>query len=438
MTADAEMILEQDGYVYPVERLIGEADGPWEFHPEFGHSVPTYLDERKDLLPPKHGASVRLNYHVPFAMREHYKPQWLPPKFYAQYGQQYPVDLNGFVVCSAQAAMTGARCRKKAVNRSPYCRSHGGALHPADKRLSANNFMIDKVSVEKKDSLSRVQKFVSGMLPIDELDDDEVLGGFVRDTDGKIVESVRIGAKFHQELVKELVRRMNRFMTMKLPNMLKVMTDIAESDFVEPADRIKAAQWVAERVIGKTPDVIVHAATDKPYESILARLEGGSRDEYRNAIEAAPPGGVRDSGFIEGEVVEIEGQVFREDRDDFDDDGEEGDFGVESGSETESNGESNGKVESGIESGRIECGEPPKVNGSATAAATVDARIADAKARAARLKAAKARRFAMRAQGFATDMANRPWEIEYDEINDGSGRFVASITPSVVQSGVGI
>lgn len=74
------------------------------------------------------------------------------------------------------------------------------------------------------------------------------------------------------------------FLQTKTASMLNVMVDIAESDLVEPADRIKAAQWVAERTMGKTPDVIIHGKVDAPYEAIFESIDAGSREDYRQKV----------------------------------------------------------------------------------------------------------------------------------------------------------
>lgn len=83
--------------------------------------------------------------------------------------------------------------------------------------------------------------------------------------------------------------------------MLKIVAEIAKSDLVEAGDRLKAAFWVAERTMGKTPDVLIHSQTDKPYESIFEQIETSSRDQYR-AIESGVD--VEDASIIDAESFE--------------------------------------------------------------------------------------------------------------------------------------
>lgn len=268
-----------------VDTLMGSPDGPYRFIPALGFEVATYVDPREDLIPKEARGFKRLDYHIPPAMRGHFKPEWLEKSFFLQYGKQYRIDHEGYALCRGQTK-AGNECPKTAVNRSPFCPNHGGALHPADKKLSVKNASIGKIDAERIEDLDRVQKFLAGFLTVEDLDDDEIAGGFVRNNDGRPIQTRTMPNTVQRGLVKELIARVNKFMQMKLPNMVKVLTDIAESDFAEPADRIKAAVWIAERQLGKNPEVIIHGQIEKPFETVLDRIMGGSRDEFRKSIES--------------------------------------------------------------------------------------------------------------------------------------------------------
>ncbi|AZS12538.1 terminase small subunit [Mycobacterium phage DrLupo] len=392
--------------------LMGKPDGPHVEVPELGLEVPTYVDPREDLIHPNARGFKRLSHHIPFTMRGPYKPQWLPPKYFAMYGHNYITDAEGYVLCMGRRK-DGGKCNKQAVNRTPYCPNHGGALHPADKKLSSLNVSIDKIEPERVENLDRVQKFLSGFLSVEELDDDEVLNGYVRNDDGRPIQSKHLHKRFQQEMTKELMARMQRFMQMKLPNMLKVLADLAESDFVEPADRFKAATWLAERVLGKVPDVVFHGSTEEPYERVLA-LASGSRDEFRKSVtsQRVTP---TDPSVVDVEVVDDEADL--EPTWDNEPDG----AGVEVAAEQPSRSDvpdqriphrGNERGDSESDSAGV------AVDGSGDSKSRADL----AKEARERIKRAKTRRFAARSQGVIT--GEPAWLIEYKRLKKGGFKVI--------------
>lgn len=77
---------------------------------------------------------------------------------------------------------------------------------------------------------------MQGFLKVEDLTDEEIVGAYVLTEDGRRYSNKKMGVKFQQQMVRELHARMNQFMQMKLPTMLKRVADIAESDIVEPDD----------------------------------------------------------------------------------------------------------------------------------------------------------------------------------------------------------
>jgi len=266
MTVDA-VPRNKDFEADNMKKTMGDADGPDVFVASLGREVPTYIDPRVDLILNKRTAAVfkRLDYHIPFKMRGNYKPEWLPHEYAEHMGKagEIRVNMQGFVLCSSRTKGTGELCGSLAVNRTNVCRNHGGALHPADKKLSAENIL--ECPPDRVDNLDRVQRFSQGFLKIEDLTDEEITGGYVMMDDGRPINSAKLGIKIQQNLVRELHRRMNSFMQMKLPTMLKRVADIAESDIAEPETSLKAAIWLSERQMGKTPEVIISHVTGAPY-----------------------------------------------------------------------------------------------------------------------------------------------------------------------------
>ena len=288
----------------------GDADGPDKFVDQLGIVVPTFLDPRNDLIPPKARAHKRVNHHIPFKMRGFFKPHEWPSEY--RNTITWSVDTEGFVLCAA-TNKAGNGCANKAVNRTQFCRNHGGGLHPLDKKITMQN--VIEVPPDRIAQLTRAQRFMQGFIPVDDLSDEEIQGMFIYEDDGQKVRSITLGLKIHQQIAQELHKRLNRFLQTKTASMLSVMVDIAESELVEPADRIKAAQWVAERTLGKTPDIIIHGKTEQPYEAIFDTIDAGSREDYRQKIGSTRLElGGEPSSILDAEVVEeSEDSDYRED-----------------------------------------------------------------------------------------------------------------------------
>lgn len=426
---------------------MGDPDGPPQFIVSLDQEVGTFTDPRQDLKTISRKTVPTLMYHVPYSKRGIYKPEWLPEEYRVAIKGSIRTDLDGFVICagvsrfdptasrSDPAKYMGAPrpCAARAVNRCGFCRHHGGALHPLDKKMSAQSSV--PLPADRVAQLDRVQKFMQGLVKFEELDDDEVIGAFIRNDQGTPIASVKLGDKIHQGLTKELFKRMNRFMQMKLPNMLKVISDIAESDTVEPADRHKAAVWMAERVLGKNPEVVLLGKAEAPYETILSQVQSGSREEYRRAtgqleIEAGSSNG---AGIIEGEIVS--------DDDDEDDYGYGGEDSVDptnlagTNGHSGSNGNSYDSDPSGLQGNGTDAvplhGDAHQSAGvfgdtdglGSSSLGNASQRVEDAKSAKERIKKARSRRFAARAvnPGLRTSVDQLPWIILFTPLKDGSG-----------------
>jgi hypothetical protein len=274
-----------------LDLCAGEPDGELIFIDLIGFDVPSYIDPRYDLVVPGQvKGRPHLNHHVPFKLRGPFKHNDLPDSDL----WKHETNEEDLCVCSGKRK-DGLPCRAPAYNRSEFCGNHGGALHPADRQIKnlGDGIVPDASKVRK---LDRAQKVSMGLIKVEDLSDVEIHGMYVINDDGKRVSTRKLSDKIHQDYRKELMIRMEDFLVTSLPDMLKVMVDIANDPIVEAADRIKAATWASERVIGKNPEIVIHGKMDKPYEQIITRVESGSREEYRRALES--------SNIIEGEIVE--------------------------------------------------------------------------------------------------------------------------------------
>jgi hypothetical protein len=179
---------------------------------------------------------------------------------------------------------------------------------------------ITDVEVSK---LDRVTKFIKGFLDPKDLTDDELMGRYILN-EQKFGDSDKVlpaghgffkvpfavienssgsrasggtAGRFQAKLNKELSLRLNEYIKSKSMRAIQVVFEIADSELVEPGDRFKAATWLAERVIGKTPEVLLTGDASKVYETIFdTSVESGSREDYRKSIESSRGESLDDSG----------------------------------------------------------------------------------------------------------------------------------------------
>ncbi|AKU45293.1 hypothetical protein MADRUGA_3 [Mycobacterium phage Madruga] len=393
---------------------LGDPDGEPRFVDYLGCEVPTFINKREDLIPEyvrKRGTYQRLDHHVPFAMRGEYRPEQWPEEYRKQRQGSIRMNTEGFVLCAGVSKGTGKLCSNKAVNRSPFCRNHGGALHPADKKMSGHTRA--PMPEDRIENLDRVQKFMQGFLSVEELDDDEITNGFVRTSHGVPVRSALLGKKFEQIIAKELHARLNRFLMSKTPRALEVLFQIADSDLVEPADRLKAIQMITDRTMGKPADVLIHQQSEeKPYEGIIARIQGGSRDDYRKSVN-----GSRLAGQSQIEAAPYQ-QIIDAEEVDFDEpDVDEPLDDDVAGSGNNGSAQSENTIDGGLHPNNNEnAGGENDASGFLSEA---DKRKREAAEARERIKKARARRYAKRAIGGITDTGDTALLLEFIVITKG-------------------
>lgn len=407
--------------------FMGEPDGPMKFIESLGIEVPTYIDPRVDLRPKKGPKAPTLTYHVPWEFRGPYSPEEL-----ANYDpeREYELNKNGATRCTAinsgaggdptSRSIPGSHCARAAINRSPFCTSHGGALHPADKLFTRERGIVP--SDTRK--LNRLQKVELKLITVEDLTDEEIIRGAVQMDDGHYMEVSKKAQKWFANAVKsEMMRRVDKHLNAKVFDMLGVMEDMAKSDLNEARDRIDSAKWWIERVIGKTPDVLITNKTDKPFESMMTDVTSGSREAYRESV--------RGTAITEDNTNVIEGVVVSESFDEgsssgvsaeqivcLDDDDDAGEV-ADSDNELDS---APGGVQ---EAETLQSSIAPEEGEEDDA---ISQRIKDAKELAQlrkdakeRIQKARKRRFAAKAQG-RTDLNDLAYEIEFKNETDYQGR----------------
>ena len=297
-----------------VDRFEGEYDsiveppkGGLVWKPQMATYVREYTTDQNalaaDSLEGTHGGRQFLNYHVPVVYRGIYRVADLPIEYTT--GFELITDDRGFVK-GTSIKKDGTDCQALAQHRSSVCPNHGARLHPFDKRPQidekrgsySNAEVVTGLNIE---ALSRWQQLLAGHLSVEDLDDEELSRGQCRDKDGRFRGLVpkMIPKALHDRMAKQLIQRAQEKFQLGLLGAIDALNEIAQGTAYEPADRIKAAGMVIDRVMGKTPDVINMTVEQKPWETIFEAIsrDTGDNDAFAR-IEAA----------VDAEVVEITDQ----------------------------------------------------------------------------------------------------------------------------------
>lgn len=147
---------------------------------------------------------------------------------------------------------------------------------------------------QKIRGMTRQQMLEEGVIGVADLDDEELRVGRCRDKAGRIprqTERTRlVPADLYDQMVAEHLRRSNEKLRSQMDVALGTMVDIMSDDTVEPRERLQAAQYLYERVAGKTPERVQVAVAKAPWEEVIDGIATISRAESRalrgNMIDA--------------------------------------------------------------------------------------------------------------------------------------------------------
>lgn len=119
-----------------------------------------------------------------------------------------------------------------------------------------------------------MEEFVATLTP------EELVRGQLRAHDGtwKGRPPKWIPAEFYKACVRELLARGEQSWRESFLTSIKVFTDIAADPTIDPKDRLKAAQYVVERVAGKIPDKVEVAVAD-PWETLISGIVAEAEDD---------------------------------------------------------------------------------------------------------------------------------------------------------------
>lgn len=149
---------------------------------------------------------------------------------------------------------------------------------------------------------TRLAALLNGELSVEDLDNEELQHGAIKCDDGKFsiraaYEGWHLPRKIKGAMERELLKRADNRVKGAVLGAIERIVEIATSPASEDKDAFKAAQWLVERAMGKTPDVI-HTVEQKKYEVVIENISRGTRRESRvqRGIESNAP--------LEAELVE--------------------------------------------------------------------------------------------------------------------------------------
>lgn len=143
--------------------------------------------------------------------------------------------------------------------------------------------------------MTRLELLEAGYIDVDDLSDDELRNGVA--PKGK---HIRVSKEVYQKITQRHFARAQELLAEGLLPAVQTLNHIAQGSAYEPADRIKAATYIIERVMGKTPDVLLTKEIKEPWQELVAGVATMTREESRARRRAA--GSISDP--IDAEVVE--------------------------------------------------------------------------------------------------------------------------------------
>ena len=109
----------------------------------------------------------------------------------------------------------------------------------------------------------RMADLINGKLTVRDLDDEELARGTCRDHNGRFsARAALVPREFQQEMIRRLLERGDELWREGFNIAIRTHLEIASDLNVDPSTRLKAAQYIIERVSGKTPDRLLITADD--------------------------------------------------------------------------------------------------------------------------------------------------------------------------------
>lgn len=117
----------------------------------------------------------------------------------------------------------------------------------------------------------KYQALIDGRLSVDDLDDDEIIRGQLRDKNGRFSgrPPLVIPRALHQKAVEELKRRADNALLEHLGDAQMAIVDVMNNKRAPAMARVEAAKYMWERIQGKIPDKVQVDSTVRVFEELV-------------------------------------------------------------------------------------------------------------------------------------------------------------------------
>lgn len=180
------------------------------------------------------------------------------------------------------------KCDEKPVGKTQHCERHMNELIDAGWKFSTGgNMKRGEVTVSTAGRVTvsvgynaRMLAVMSGELAITELDSEELARGMCRNENGQFPrkEAELVPKAMYDQMTRELFARVDMSMRAGLEDAVQNLVQMTADPEIDAGTRLRAGQWLFERLRGKVPDVI-QFQQEKPFEQVLTHIHRGPRTQ---------------------------------------------------------------------------------------------------------------------------------------------------------------
>jgi len=149
----------------------------------------------------------------------------------------------------------------------------------------------------KAAKMTRQDMFNNGLLTVQDMDDEELRAGRMRNESGRIPRAGKtmdsIPRDLYDAMVQEHQSRTQERYRQNMDAALDTIVEIMLDPSVEPRDRLEAAKHVKEQVMGKTPERVQLQVSKAPWEDMFMDFANTTRERQAKL----------EQGLIDAEVV---------------------------------------------------------------------------------------------------------------------------------------